>query len=65
MQDMQDMAEEQAKVANANYIATRHWEAVVESRRLGAQVSYLSGSCMFSPFSSLPSTHEVVIFAGF
>ncbi|DBA65575.1 TPA: hypothetical protein ACH3X2_002645 [Trebouxia sp. C0005] len=36
---MQDMAEEQAKVANANYIATRHWEAVVESRRLGAQVS--------------------------
>jgi len=58
---VQDMAEERAQVANANYIAARHWEALVESRRLCAQVSYQSGSCV-SSWSRFPRFHPLTNF---
>ncbi|DBB01060.1 TPA: hypothetical protein ACH3X1_000960 [Trebouxia sp. C0004] len=37
--DTEDMAEERAQLANAKYIAARHWEALLGSRELCAQVS--------------------------
>ncbi|KAL0034923.1 hypothetical protein WJX79_000662 [Trebouxia sp. C0005] len=37
--DTEDVAEERAQVANANYIAARRWDAVVESRNVCEQVS--------------------------
>ncbi len=46
---MQDKAEERAQLANVNYIAARHWEALVESRKLCAQVSYQTGSRLVAP----------------
>jgi hypothetical protein len=55
---VQDMAEERAKVANANYIASRRWEAVVERRTLYAQVSHLSGFCTLVEPGSLASVHS-------
>jgi len=46
---VQDKAEERAQLANVNYIAARHWEALVESRKLCAQVSYQTGSRLVAP----------------
>ncbi|DBA65630.1 TPA: hypothetical protein ACH3X2_002689 [Trebouxia sp. C0005] len=37
--DIEDVAEERAQVANANYIAARRWDALVESRNVCEQVS--------------------------
>ncbi|KAL0024408.1 hypothetical protein WJX77_000001 [Trebouxia sp. C0004] len=37
--DTEDTAEERGQLANAKYIAARHWEALLGSRSLAAQVS--------------------------
>ncbi len=43
---VQDVAETRAQLANARYTAARYWEDLVDSRKVCAQVSYQSVSCV-------------------
>ncbi|DBB14157.1 TPA: hypothetical protein ACH3X3_001108 [Trebouxia sp. C0006] len=38
-EDVEDVAETRGQLANAKYVAARHWEALVDSRKLCTQVS--------------------------